>query len=167
MGNVVTLKSPDLWSINRVADFCEVHWNTAKAALKSLAPDGYDRGHAQWRSARAVQHVFAHVAAASGAVAHPDTNPQGLDDFAPKDRKDWVQSELALNKLRQEAGKLCQVEDVREQMARIVKPIDTLLDTLADVLEREAGLTPEQVEAVVASCDRARARLYESVSAGE
>lgn len=162
MSKVIPLKSPDLWSINRVADFCECHWNTAKAALKSLEPDAYDRGHPVWRSSRAVQHVF-RVSEGAGRVQ----TPQGLDEFAPKDRKDWVQSERELNKLRAEAGELCSVEDVREQMAKLVKPIDTMLDTLADVLEREAALTPDQVEAVVASCDRARTRLFEAVSARE
>jgi len=37
-------------------------------------------------------------------------------------------------------------------------------DTLPDVLERKAGLTPEQVVKVQDECDRVRQSMYEGIT---
>jgi hypothetical protein len=142
-----------LWSISALADEFGQTRTTVRRRLRDVEPAGTAYGHPVWRLADAVPALF-------GSLARR----QALDGFSPKDRKDWVASERDLMKLRQEAGELVPVEEVRELAAGLVRPMADALDSLADVLEREAGLSPQQVESVIAVCTRVRAELHRSIS---
>ncbi|NUX55934.1 DUF1441 family protein [Paraburkholderia youngii] len=68
-------------------------------------------------------------------------------------------NDLELAKLESE---LMPVAQHVEQMADLAKYFATFLDTLPDVLERSAGLTPEQVSELVRKVTSVRADLYKN-----
>ncbi|WP_311734851.1 MULTISPECIES: DUF1441 family protein [unclassified Paraburkholderia] len=71
-------------------------------------------------------------------------------------------NDLELSKLE---GELMPVAQHAEQMADLAKYFATFLDTLPDVLERSAGLTPEQVSELVRKVTSVRADLYRNALA--
>jgi hypothetical protein len=68
-------------------------------------------------------------------------------------------NDLELAKLE---GELMPVAQHVEQMADLAKYFATFLDTLPDVLERSAGLAPEQVAELVRKVTSVRADLYKN-----
>lgn len=60
--------------------------------------------------------------------------------------------------------RLVPVEEVETEMAAIFKALGNFLETLPDILEREAGLNPAQAEALQRSIDHERARLHAKVA---
>ncbi|HTE43249.1 MAG TPA: DUF1441 family protein [Steroidobacteraceae bacterium] len=79
-----------------------------------------------------------------------------LDPFRQKAK---LQSEAISLKLATDRGELIPRDDVRETFAAAFKPIRQTLETLPDVLERDAALTPTQV----ACCERAIDKLREEL----
>ena len=155
MGDVLPMRARpgQLWSINALADEFELDRRTVKKRLADVAPADRVSGHPVYRLAEAAPALFG-----------SSENRESLDDFSPKDRKDWVASERELMKLRAEAGELMLVEEAREQIAAVIRPMADVLDSMPDVLEREAGLTPSQVESVMAACTRVRGELHRTIS---
>ena len=148
------------WSISALGNEFGLHFNTVKRLITGVMPDGEIRGNAAYRI-RTVAPFLADRAETE------ETNVQDLDSMSAKDRRDWVASERDLNKLRAEAGELCLAEDVREELATMAKVIVQAIDTMPDILEREAGLTGAQVEVVTEVCDRVREQMYEVAEGNE
>ncbi|PZO71407.1 MAG: terminase small subunit, partial [Sphingomonas taxi] len=88
-------------------------------------------------------------------------------DLAPKDRKDYFQSENERLKVEMTMGTLVPAVEVEADMADLVKQIVQFLDTLPDDLERKLALKPEQVVKVQERCDRIRQLMYEKVVTDE
>lgn len=84
-------------------------------------------------------------------------------DGDPFRRKAALQGEQIEIKLAVERGELIRDDDVRETFARAFKPIRLALETLPDVLERDAGLTPQQVATAERVLDELREQIYKDV----
>lgn len=83
----------------------------------------------------------------------------------PKDRKDWYDSELRRLEYEQKTGVLVAADDMRTTVAEALKPVMLGLETLTDVVERDAGLTPEQATVIQREIDRMRDALYRDLVA--
>lgn len=95
----------------------------------------------------------------------PDQDPEKLD---PHRRKAHFQAEQAGIRLAAERGELVKRTDVAETFTAAFKSVQLVLETLPDILERDAGLAPEQVTCVERALDELRERLYaEVVKAGQ
>ena len=81
----------------------------------------------------------------------------------PTDRKAWYQSENERIKLEKEMRLLVPVEEVHREMSRLARSVAGGLDTLSDILERDAGLSPEVIEVVQDSTDALREQIYNLV----
>ena len=85
----------------------------------------------------------------------------------PKERKDWYDGEHRRLQIAQQQGLLVEAEAVREKLADVYSRIRTFFQTLADVLERDVGLEPEQVQRAIDTGDRLllelQGRLVEEV----
>lgn len=143
-----------LWSINALAEEFGTGWNQVNRALKGVPPDGEIKGKPAWKVSTAAQYLVKPI----GGDAD---GPKSFEDMDPKDRLDWVKSERELMKMREEAGMLLSIDDHRDGLANMAKLFVTALDTLPDVLEREAGLSPKQTERAQRVCDKAREAVYE------
>lgn len=80
-------------------------------------------------------------------------NPAGLDPFKRKAHFQAMQEEV---RALEAAGEVVPKIEMQQEMARMAKAFTHALDTLADVLERDTGLSPAQIAAVVKHCDAAR-----------
>lgn len=85
----------------------------------------------------------------------------GADPFR---RRAERQSELLEMKLAVERGELIPRDEVRETFAEAFKPIRQTLETLPDILERDAALTPQQVAACEKAIDKLREELHQQVT---
>ena len=164
MPNVVKHPAPDnartLKSVSWLADLVGMDYRTVKKRLAGVEPDGKVRGAPGYIPKNALPHVFA-----ANVPAADDDEEFDFEKLPAKERLDWVKSEHELMKLKERAGELIPVEDVREEFSDMVKMMVTYLETLPDILERDAGLTPQQVEHVVKSSDKLRQQMYEANAA--
>ena len=81
----------------------------------------------------------------------------------PKDRKDWYQSENERIKLEKEMRSLVPVEEVHREMSRLAKSIASSLDSLPDLLERDAGLPADAIDLVEGVTDNLREQMYRAI----
>ena len=155
------------WSVGSLAEEFELDRRTASRLVKGVPPSGEWRGHATYRIAevapafvayradagRRARGVEASAYDAGGRVVDPDA-------LHPKDRKDWYDSELKRLQLELQQGRLAEAEAVRELLAEVFGRVKSWASTIADRLERDASLTPEQTGAVVDSSDRLLDELH-------
>ena len=85
---------------------------------------------------------------------------------SPKERKDWYDSEFRRRQLQERDAELIPAAEVERGLADLVSQVVRTLDTLGDVLERDAGITGEAVERVHKVTDAARDELYGRVRDG-
>jgi hypothetical protein len=93
----------------------------------------------------------------------PGADPDRLDPFR---RKAHFQAESAQLKLALDRGDLIRREDVEQAYAAVMKPIRLTLETLPDVLERDAGLSAQQVTRAERAIDELREHLHDDVLKG-
>lgn len=100
-----------------------------------------------------------------GAV---ETSDDGFDPerASPKERKDWYDSEFRRRQLQERDRELIPAAEVEAGLAALVQQVVRTLDTLGDVLERDAGITGQAVERVQKVTDAARDELYRRVKDG-
>lgn len=88
------------------------------------------------------------------------TDDQDPDTMNPKERLDWYRGEAEKRKLQKVDGELIEALVYERQMAELIKLSVSWAETFPDVMERDAGLTAEQLERVQAVVDRQRERLH-------
>lgn len=89
-----------------------------------------------------------------------EDGPLDPRQMKPMDRRAWFQSERERISLEADARQLIAAGEVESEMAELVRGFVQFLDTLGDQLERDVGLTAEQVEAANKSISRQRGALY-------
>ncbi|MCW8918957.1 MAG: DUF1441 family protein [Gammaproteobacteria bacterium] len=78
----------------------------------------------------------------------------------PRERNDWYAAELKRLQFEKETGLLIAADDMRTTVAEALQPVMLGMETLTDVVERDAGLTPEQAAIIRREIDRLREALY-------
>ncbi|MBE0403077.1 DUF1441 family protein [Halomonas citrativorans] len=156
MAEINRLEEAYNWNITRLADAFGLHRDTVRKRLKEagVVPAG----------ARNNANVYA-LKDAAPALFSETRVVEGMDPcrMHPGDRKDWFQSEVLRVKLEKEMRLLVPVEEAHREMSRLAKAVASGLDSLADLLERDAGLTPETIELVEKSTDALREMMYQSI----
>lgn len=158
MGEVISTEQAYTWSVSRIAEAIGRDRRTVAAVIKDAAitPAGTRRGNPVYRLSDIVDAMAAdRRQSAAGGV--------DVDELMPPDRKAWYQSENERIKLEKEMRLLVPVEDVHREMSRLAKAVASGLDSLADMLERDAGLPPEAIEMVEKTTDALREQMYQSV----
>lgn len=77
----------------------------------------------------------------------------------PADRKAWFASEKDRLLVAQTQAQLVEAQDVREEMAALVKILAAACDSIPDELERELRLPPAQVALIEDKLDQIRAQI--------
>ena len=149
------------WSVARLADEFGMDRRTASKRLKEAGVPPFDK--------RNGNDVY-RLADAAGALvqqSHGVVGPDGILDpreLPPMERRAYYQSENERLKVEATIGQLVPAAEVEGDYAELVKKVVQFFDTLPDVLERKAGLTPEQVVKVQDECDRVRQSMYEGIT---
>ena len=149
------------WSVARLADEFGMDRRTASKRLKEagIAPSGRRSGNDIYRLADAAPALVSMGGTALGADGVVDPR-----DLPPMERRAYYQSENERLKVESTVGQLVPAAEVEADYAELVKKVVQFFDTLPDVLERKAGLTPEQVVKVQDECDRVRQSMYEGIT---
>lgn len=90
------------------------------------------------------------------------TDPDRLD---PLKRKAYYQAELDKLRLQTERGEVIPVIEVEARFGAFTGLVVRWLDTILDVLERDAGMTPQQASKFEESLGRLRCELAEAIDA--
>ena len=148
----------ELWSQSRIADELGIDRRTVKKYLGDTAPDGKIRGSNAWHLRTFIVPLYAAV------TTKTPVDTSDPDEMAPKDRKDWYQSENERIKLEKEQSLLIPADEVAKEYAALAKPIVQALDSLPDVLERDLNLDGKTVNAIQGVIDSQREFIYEKLN---
>lgn len=148
------------FSISRLA---ELFGHTRETVAKKLKEGGAlpcDK-----RSGYAVYQIRDVAVLTGGLVSSENTPFEDCDPnkLPPKERDSWFASELKRKKLEKEDGYLLDKHDTQEKLAELFKKVALSLDTLADVLERDVGLSPQLIDKVNEVCDTMREELVNNI----
>ena len=159
--NVYSIESLGRASISTLAGWFGVARATVVKRLQQagIRPDGKRGGYDVYRIRDAAPAI---IGAAGRVNENGAVDP---DTLSPADRKHWYHAELAKMQVQTTARELIPAAEVEAGMAAMAKRMVQFLDTMPDQLERDAGLTPAQVDAVHVSVGRMRGALYESIVA--
>lgn len=160
MAEVNRLEDAYSWNITRLADAFGLHRDTVRKRLNAngVVPSGVRNGANVYALKDAGPAIFGESFA--GAGADPDELP-------PQDRKAWYQSENERVKLELELRQLVRAEEVHREMSKLAKAVASSLDSLADMLERDAGLQPETIQLVEQTTDALREQMYQVIVGDE
>jgi len=75
------------------------------------------------------------------------------------DRKAWLESHIKEVELKEKQGLYIHVDEVHAMLSGLFKELDLKLHTLPDEIERQVGITPEQLSALDAEINAVRLRL--------
>lgn len=131
-----------------------------RLAQAQVQPDGKRNGYPVYRLRDACPALL------EPAAYDEDGNPDP-SSLPPDKRNSWYQSEIRRLEVEMKCGELIPAGEVEIEMADLVKSLLQFTDTLGDSLERDCGLTPEQVEAVHSAVAKHRASFYREVVSAE
>lgn len=161
---VASIKGANHFSISRLAAMFGHTRETVGKKIKDsgVQPCGKHQGYPVYD--------LRDVAEFTGGCFLPEQTPFDKcdpDKLPPKDRDAWFASELKRKKLEKEDGSLLDKNETQEKLAELFKKIALSLDTLADVLERDVGLSPELIDKVNEVCDTTREELVNNILGNE
>lgn len=156
MAEINRLEEAYNWNITRLADAFGLHRDTVRKRLKEagVVPAGARNGANVYALKDAGPALFSE--SRPGTATDPN-------DYHPSDRKDWYASEISRVKLEKEMRLLVPAEEAHREMSRLAKAVASGLDSLADMLERDAGLPPEAIELVEKTTDALREQMYQVI----
>lgn len=156
MAEINRLEDAYNWNITRLADAFNLDRGTVRRRLREagVVPAGTRNGANVYALKDAGPAIFGEIFGGSG---------KDPDELPPQDRKAWYQSENERVKLELELRNLVPAEEAHREMSRLAKAVASGLDSLADMLERDAGLPPEAIEMVEQVTDNLREQMYQSV----
>jgi len=162
VGDIIRTADAYDWSISRLAEALKKDRRTIARIVQEsgISPAGSRRGNPIYS--------LADVFDAMDRGSRPQI-PEGLDvdDLAPQERRAWFQSENERVKLERELRSLVPVEEVQREMSTLAKAVASGLDSLADMLERDAGLPPEAIDLVEKTTDALREQMYRAIIADD
>ena len=155
--NVANISEGVLISVSELSRELEVTRETVNKRLREsdIQPAGTRKGYPAYRLRDAVRACVAEIAEKSEVVP-PELLP-------PRARKDFYMSEDFRIKTELAKKNLVHVEDVRAEMARLVKPIVHTLDIIPDILERDCYIPTAAVEKVIPRLDALRDDLAQEL----
>lgn len=146
------------WSAQWLADQFKMDRRTVIKKLKEAEVPVLKEadGHSTYRLKEAAQALL--------GFNEVEEGKRDPDKLPPMERRAFYQSENERLKVEATKGNLVPAAEVERDYAQLVKVVSQFFDTLPDVLERDAALSPEQVIAVQAACDRVRNSMHAMVA---
>ncbi len=158
MGDVISREDAYKWSVSKIAEAFRMDRRTVTKRLqeKGVAPSGSRRGNPVYDVADAAEALYSESQKIAGGM--------DLDQF-PDARKAWYQSENERLKFEEKIRQLIPDDEFARELSFMAKTVAAGLDSLPDMLERDAGLAPEAIERVQATIDALREQMYQAAIA--
>ena len=136
-------------------------FNLTERRIQQLAKQGIlsKTAHGKYDLLLTVREYVAHLHAQQNQVA---ADP---DAMTPKERLDHFRAESEKLKLSAALGQVIPVDQFERELARAFKSVASTLESLPDVLERDAGLSGAAVERCQALVDRLREEMHGRINA--
>jgi DNA-binding transcriptional regulator PaaX len=156
MAEITRIEDAYNWNLTQIANAFGLHRDTVRKRL--LAAGVVPAGTRSNASVYALRDV-------GPALFAQNLNVIGAepDELPPTERRAWYQSENERVKLEIELRELVRAEEVHQEMSRLAKAVASGLDSLSDMLERDAGLHPEAIILVEKVTDNLREQMYQSI----
>lgn len=162
MGEVLNTQDAYSWSISRIAEAIQKDRRTVAKLIQEagIPPAGTRRGNPVY----ALGDVFD---ALDRGSRPPVAGGIDVNELLPQDRKAWFQSENERIKLEKELRHLVPDHEMAREMSRFAKNIAAALESLPDVLERDAGIEGEALDVVQRVADEFREQMYRDYIGGD
>lgn len=147
MDNLLHTSDAFLFSINKLSEALGVSRDTIRQRLARVQA-------VKERNGFPVYHLRDCVKLITDPLSD---NP---DELPPRMRKDWYDGEMRRLELNKRKGQLLEVDEMRLTWAETIKSMMLSLETLVDVIERDVGLSPQQIERIQDIIDGQREALY-------
>ncbi len=131
--------------------------DTISRRIEGMQPDGKEAGYSTYNFRKVMDAVYS---TAQDDAIDPNGEPKN-----PRDLKDYYDARLKKLEFERQVAQVIPANEVHSLLADISKKTALAFDTLADVLERDAGLNAEQINVVQRVCDDVRTHLYSDVTA--
>lgn len=159
---VSQINEANYFSISRLAELFGHTRETVSKKIREggLQPVAKRSGHPVYR--------LRDVAVLTGGIPSPDATPFESCDpnkLPPKERDAWYSSENRRIQFEISQKQLIKADEAGAKIAETFKKVALAVDTLADVLERDVGLTPEQIQRINSITDGIRTDLANSLTA--
>ena len=144
------------WSISKLATETGLDRRTVSAALEDVPSAGTENGHPVYSLRDAFPALAAKIAP---RVSTQDGEIDPASLINPKDYKDYWSGTESRIRAEKQAGALAPAEQIEDEIRAIIGPLTAWLETLPDILERDADLSAEQAEILRRATDSERARI--------
>ena len=143
------------WSIRRFAAVTQLDRTVVKARLAHINPCGKAKGYPVYKSWEGLRAIY--------EQAKPEvvTDPNKM---APRDRRDWYESEKIRLQVETESGLLITIDEHRDNLANTFKALAMIMDTVPDQLERKHALPANVIDDVQNTFDDFRQGMYDSLA---
>lgn len=157
MASVTPITDAYNWNLTRISEAFGLSRDTVRKRLREAGVQPADkRGNAPvYRLSDVGPALFANE-----MTMNSEYTP---DKMAPKDRKEWFQSENERVKFQTNVGDLIPVGQHRDDLAFVFKKVGSFFDSLPDKMERQRMFTPEQLVALERAGDDLREMLYQQL----
>lgn len=155
MSNISSINDAYLYNISRLAEGFGFDRKTVRSRLNQaqVKPAGRRKGNPVYALSDVGPALF-------GSHVIPDERRKDPDDFEPKERKEWFQSENERLKFQQNIGELIPEPEYRADLAQVFKVVVAFFESLPDKMERNRIFTPTQLEELERVTDIMRAQLH-------
>lgn len=142
------------WHIVRIAERFGLHRDTVRARLRAagVQPVGERNGKPVYS--------LKDIGPALFDESHKYTADNDPDKMRPTDRRAWYESEQTRIAIAERLRHLIPDEEVGQGYSLLIKGVVAGLDSLPDILERDAGLSPEALQIVQRIVDEVREHIY-------
>ena len=127
-----------------------------RLAQSNVSPDGKRNGYPVYRLRDACPSLLDTLSFDTEGNPDPRTLP-------PDKRNSWYQSEIRRMDVEIKTRQLIPASEHESDCAEMAKSIVQFLETLPDQLERDTGLSPEQVDSLHASIDAQRQVFFDRI----
>jgi hypothetical protein len=156
MAEVTSISDAYSWNITRIAEAFDFSRDTVRKRLREagIRPTGKRGGNPVYALADAARALFENE---SRAELPEFQNPEKM---APKDRKEWYQSENERVKFMTDAKQLIPEPEHRQDLYDAFSAVVSFFENIPDKMERTGLFSPEQLELLEAESDNFRNQLY-------
>lgn len=151
MNEVQKISDGDLFSISRLQRLTGMDRRTIAKRLADVMPAGIRAGHPVY----SLKDV--------GPALYAPTEQLSIDDpdkLSAKERLDWYKGETEKRKLQERDGELVQAAEVEREFSDLIDLMVTTIESLPDILERDAGIDGAAVTRAHEVIDDLRHRLF-------
>lgn len=150
------------WSVSRLAREFSMDRRKISGLIEGAPIAGTEQGNPVYRLRDVAPMICRALPSVSDSFEESgEIDPSTLRDPAGY-KAYWTGTEARI-RAEKMAGRLVPADMVEAQIRMLVAPLVAWLETLPDVLERDADLTTEQADILRRSADAERARIAESI----